>query len=51
LFILNGVTNIPLSDIIRESWKFIAVLLAVLAFLVFNPDFVLFLPRALGYQG
>jgi tripartite ATP-independent transporter DctM subunit len=51
LFILNGVTGIPLSDIIRESWKFIFVLLAVLALLVANPDFVLFLPRALGYQG
>ncbi|MDR1827108.1 MAG: TRAP transporter large permease [Methylobacteriaceae bacterium] len=51
LFILNGVTGIPLSDIIRESWKFIFALLAVLAFLVLCPDFVLFLPRLLGYQG
>jgi tripartite ATP-independent transporter DctM subunit len=51
LFILNGVTGIPLSKIIGESWKFIAALLAVLALLVLNPDFVLFLPRALGYQG
>lgn len=51
LFVLNGVTGISLSDIIRESWKFIASLIFVLVFLVLNPDFVLFVPRMLGYQG
>lgn len=51
LFILNGVTGIPLSDIIRETWKFIIVLLVVLALLVVFPDIILYLPRLLGYQG
>ncbi len=51
LFVLNGVTGIPLIDIIRESWKFIGVLIVVLIALVIFPDIILCLPRALGYQG
>lgn len=51
LFVMNGVTGIPLAAIIREIWLFIAVLITVLAVLVFVPDVTLYLPRALGYQG
>lgn len=51
LFVMNGVTGIPLAAIIREIWLFIAVLITVLAILVFVPDVTLYLPRALGYQG
>ncbi len=51
LFVLNGVTGIPLAAIIREVWKFIAVLIVVLALLVLFPQISLFLPRLLGYQG
>ena len=51
LFVMNGVTGIPLAAIIREIWLFIAVLITVLAVLVFVPDVPLYLPRALGYQG
>ncbi len=51
LFVMNGVTGIPLSAIIREIWLFIGVLITVLAILVFVPDVTLYLPRMLGYQG
>jgi TRAP-type C4-dicarboxylate transport system permease large subunit len=30
---------------------FIIALLAALVFITFNPDFVLFVPRLLGYKG
>lgn len=51
LFVLNGVTGIPLGEIIRESWKFIGALIAVLILLILFPNLVLWLPRVLGYQG
>ncbi|WP_417812940.1 TRAP transporter large permease [Thalassospira alkalitolerans] len=51
LFVLNGVTGIPLRDIIREIWPFIFVLLLALAFLTFVPTVVLWLPRLFGYAG
>ena len=51
LFVLNGVTGIPLGEIIRESWKFIGALMTVLILLILFPSIVLWLPRVLGYQG
>ena len=51
LFVINAVTGIPLKDIIREVWAFLAVLLAALLLLIMVPDIVLFLPRLLGYDG
>ena len=51
LFVLNGVTGIPLGEIIRESWKFIGALITVLILLILFPSIVLWLPRVLGYQG
>lgn len=51
LFVMSGLTGIPLKDIIREIWPFIAVLVAALAFMIFVPDSVLWLPRQFGYQG
>ena len=51
LFVLNGVTGIPLRDIIREIWPFVFALLGALLVLVFVPDMVLWLPRMFGYAG
>ncbi|WP_421982716.1 TRAP transporter large permease [Roseibium sp.] len=51
LFVINAVTRIPLNEIIREIWPFLAVLLAALAALILFPGLVLWLPQAFGYAG
>lgn len=51
LFVLNGVTGIPLRDIIREIWVFVGVLIGALIVLVLVPEMVLWLPRLFGYTG
>jgi tripartite ATP-independent transporter DctM subunit len=51
LFVINAVTRIPLGEIIREIWAFIAVLIASLLLLILFPSFVLWLPRMFGYEG
>ncbi len=51
LFIVSGMTRQPMLAVARELLPFISVLIAALAFLTFVPDFVLWLPRLLGYQG
>jgi len=51
LFVINAVTRIPLSEMIREIWPFIAVLLVALIGLVLWPGLVLGLPRLFGYVG
>lgn len=49
LFVLNGITGIPLKDIIREIWPFVGVLIFALLVMVLAPDVVLWLPRVFGY--
>ncbi|MXN63931.1 TRAP transporter large permease subunit [Stappia sp. GBMRC 2046] len=51
LFVINAVTRIPLSEIIREVWPFLGVLILALLALILLPDIVLFLPRLFGYPG
>jgi len=51
LFVINGITGIPLKDIIREVWPFLFVLIAALLLMVFVPETVLWLPRQFGYHG
>lgn len=51
LFIVSGLTRQPMLAVARELMPFIAVLIGALAFLTFVPDFVLWLPRLLGYAG
>ncbi|MFK7853125.1 MAG: TRAP transporter large permease [Granulosicoccus sp.] len=51
LFVLNAVTGIPLSEIIREIWPFLIVLLLALFALVLWPGLVLWLPGQFGYLG
>lgn len=51
LFVLNGITGIPLKDMIREVWIFVLALIAALLVMIFEPGIVLWLPRLLGYKG
>jgi len=51
LFVINAVTDIPLGEIIHETWIFIAVLIGALLVLILVPDLVLWLPREFGYLG
>lgn len=51
LFITANITKQPLGAIVRDIWPFILALLFALGIITFAPDFVLFLPRLLGYQG
>ena len=51
LFVINAVTGIPLKEIIREIWAFLAVLLGALLLMILFPGIVLWLPRMFGYQG
>lgn len=51
LFIVANITRQPIGAVVRDIWPFIVALLVSLAIITFVPDFVLFLPRLLGYQG
>lgn len=51
LFVINGVTGIPLGDIIRNILPFFLVLVLALLILILTPDLVLWLPRMFGYTG
>lgn len=50
LFVLNALTGIPLREMIRELWVFIALLILALAVMVVFPETVLWLPRRFGYR-
>jgi tripartite ATP-independent transporter DctM subunit len=51
LFVMSGLTGIPLRDIIREIWAFIGILVLALLLMIFVPEVVLWLPRYFGYKG
>ena len=51
LFVINAVTRIPLVEIIREIWLFLAVLIFALLLLILFPGITLWLPRLFGYAG
>jgi TRAP-type transport system large permease protein len=51
LFVINATTGIPLRDIIREIWSFLAALVIALILMILFPDIVLWLPRMFGYNG
>lgn len=51
LFVINALTGIPLKDIIREIWPFLAALILALITMTLVPSIVLWLPRLVGYQG
>jgi tripartite ATP-independent transporter DctM subunit len=51
LFVINGLTGIPLKAMIRELWPFLLILIAALLVMVLVPETVLWLPRRFGYDG
>ena len=51
LFVLANMTRQPLGAIVREALPFIAIAIAVLAFITAVPESILWLPRLWGYKG
>ncbi len=51
LFIVSSISNTPLRPIIRDTMPFVYGMIIALIIITFVPDTVLWLPRALGYQG
>jgi tripartite ATP-independent transporter DctM subunit len=49
LFVISGVNGIPVSQILREIWPFIAVLITALMIITYVPEISLFLPRTFGF--
>jgi tripartite ATP-independent transporter DctM subunit len=50
LFVVTGITGIPLTSMYRHIWPFIAALVVALLVMLAVPDVVLWLPRLFGYQ-
>jgi C4-dicarboxylate transporter, DctM subunit len=51
LFMMNKIANVPLRDMVRELMPFLYVTFGALALIAFVPEFVLWLPRLMGYKG
>ncbi len=51
LFLISGVTGIPLHAILKEIWPFLGALFIALLVMSLWPGLVLFLPRLAGYEG
>ncbi|NRB16872.1 MAG: TRAP transporter large permease [Rhodobacteraceae bacterium] len=49
LFVMSGVTRVPMTELIRAVWPFVAVQYAVLVLCLIFPSIVTWLPRTLGY--
>ena len=50
VFLISGVSGVPVAAIGKELWPFLAVLIALLFVLVYVPELTLWLPMQLGYQ-
>ncbi|KUP91603.1 TRAP transporter large permease [Tritonibacter horizontis] len=48
LFIIKALNGIPVGEMIREVWIFLAILISILMLLTFVPQLVLWLPTAAG---
>lgn len=49
LFVMSGITKVPMTTVIRDSLPYVYVQFAVLLLCALFPPLVLWLPRALGY--
>lgn len=49
LFVVCGVTKVPMRELVKSAWPFIALMYAVLVLCTLFPPIVTALPRALGY--
>lgn len=50
VFLIAGVSGIPLGAITRELWTFLVVLIALMFVLVYTPEITLWLPMQMGYE-
>lgn len=50
LFVTNALAGIPIRDMLREGWPFLAALLALLLAITLFPQLVLWLPGTMGYK-
>jgi tripartite ATP-independent transporter DctM subunit len=50
VFLIAGVSGIPLAAITKELWIFLVVLIALLFVLVYVPEITLWLPMQMGYE-
>lgn len=51
LFMMMKIADVRLGPLLRETWPFLAVMIAALALVTAWPGFVLVLPRLAGYTG
>ena len=49
LFVVCGITGVKMTELVRESWPFIAAMYGVLFLCMVFPGIVTALPRAMGY--
>jgi TRAP-type transport system large permease protein len=49
LFVVCGITGVKMTELVRESWPFIAAMYGVLFLCMIFPGVVTALPRAMGY--
>ncbi|AEJ60671.1 TRAP dicarboxylate transporter, DctM subunit [Spirochaeta thermophila DSM 6578] len=47
MYALSSILEMPISEYIKEMWPFLGAVVAVILFMIFFPDVVLFLPRLL----
>ena len=50
MFLIAGVSGIPVGAIMKEVWPFLIVLITLLFILLYVPQLTLWLPELLGYQ-
>jgi len=50
VFLIAGVSGIPVAAITKELWIFLIVLIALLFVLVYVPEITLWLPMQMGYE-
>jgi len=48
LFMIMGIANIGMKELLRELWPFLLAILTLLGLVTYVPEIVLFLPRVLG---
>lgn len=51
LFMMMKIANVSLSELMKDVWPFLAVMIAALGLVTVWPSFVLALPRLAGYTG
>jgi C4-dicarboxylate transporter, DctM subunit len=51
LFMMMKIADVPFSELLREIYPFLAVMIAALALVTLWPGMVLWLPRLAGYTG